>query len=70
MQNLRLIILLLLGSFTFQVQADRIKDLTDVAGVRSNQLIGFGLVSGLSGSGDGKDLPLTCLLYTSPSPRD
>ena len=66
MQNLRLIILLLLGSFTFQVQADRIKDLTDVAGVRSNQLIGFGLVSGLSGSGDGKD----CLLYTSPSPRD
>ena len=48
MQNLRLIILLLLGSFTFQAQADRIKDLTDVAGVRSNQLIGFGLVSGLS----------------------
>ena len=59
MQNLRLIILLLLGSFTFQAQADRIKDLTDVAGVRSNQLIGFGLVSGLSGSGDGKDLPIT-----------
>jgi flagellar P-ring protein precursor FlgI len=59
MQNLRLIILLLLGSLTFQAQADRIKDLTDVAGVRSNQLIGFGLVSGLSGSGDGKDLPIT-----------
>ena len=39
--------------------ADRIKDLTDVAGVRSNQLVGFGLVSGLSQTGDGKDLPLT-----------
>ena len=59
MRNLRLIVLLLLASFTFPAQADRIKDLTDVAGVRSNQLIGFGLVSGLSGSGDGKDLPIT-----------
>ncbi|MDG2502790.1 MAG: flagellar basal body P-ring protein FlgI [Porticoccaceae bacterium] len=39
--------------------ADRIKDLTDVAGVRANKLIGFGLVVGLQGSGDGKDLPLT-----------
>lgn len=39
--------------------ADRIKDLADVAGVRSNQLIGYGLVAGLSGTGDGKDLRLT-----------
>ena len=39
--------------------ADRIKDLTDVAGVRSNKLVGFGLVVGLQGSGDGKDLPIT-----------
>jgi flagellar P-ring protein precursor FlgI len=38
---------------------DRLKDLADVAGVRSNQLIGYGLVAGLSGTGDGKDLPLT-----------
>ena len=28
--------------------ADRIKDLTEVAGVRSNQLIGYGLVVGLN----------------------
>jgi len=34
--------------------ADRIKDLTDVAGVRENQLIGFGLVVGLNGTGDGE----------------
>jgi flagellar P-ring protein precursor FlgI len=33
--------------------ADRIKDIADVAGVRENQLIGFGLVVGLNGSGDG-----------------
>jgi flagellar P-ring protein precursor FlgI len=32
--------------------ADRIRDLTTVAGVRSNQLIGYGLVVGLDGSGD------------------
>ena len=41
------------------VSADRIKDLTDVAGVRTNQLVGFGLVVGLAGTGDGKDLPLS-----------
>ncbi|NWK46690.1 flagellar basal body P-ring protein FlgI [Ralstonia pickettii] len=32
--------------------ADRIKDLTTVAGVRDNALIGYGLVVGLDGSGD------------------
>ncbi len=34
------------------VSADRIKDLASVAGVRSNQLIGYGLVVGLDGTGD------------------
>lgn len=47
---------LLIPSVTF---ADRIKDLVDVAGVRSNQLIGFGLVGGLSGTGDGNTLRVT-----------
>lgn len=32
--------------------AERIKDLADIAGVRDNQLIGYGLVVGLSGTGD------------------
>ncbi len=32
--------------------ADRIKDLAHVAGVRSNQLVGYGLVVGLDGTGD------------------
>ncbi len=31
---------------------DRLKDLASVAGVRSNQLVGYGLVVGLDGSGD------------------
>ena len=33
-------------------QADRLKDLASIQGVRSNQLIGYGLVVGLNGSGD------------------
>jgi len=34
------------------VQAQRIKDLADVQGVRTNQLIGYGLVVGLPGTGE------------------
>ncbi|WP_414649150.1 flagellar basal body P-ring protein FlgI [Dyella sp.] len=34
------------------VHADKIRDLAQVGGVRSNQLIGYGLVVGLDGSGD------------------
>jgi flagellar P-ring protein precursor FlgI len=33
-------------------QAERLKDLTSIAGVRHNQLSGYGLVVGLDGSGD------------------
>src|SRR5476649_2516235 len=32
----------------------RIKDIANVRGVRENQLIGYGLVVGLNGTGDGK----------------
>ena len=32
--------------------AERIKDIATVAGVRSNQLVGYGLVVGLDGTGD------------------
>ena len=49
---------LFLTIFTFVCQAnlvsaDRIKDLTSLAGIRSNQLVGYGVVVGLAGSGDG-----------------
>lgn len=33
-------------------QAQRIKDLADIAGVRTNQLLGYGLVVGLPGTGE------------------
>ena len=39
--------------------ADRIKDLTTMAAMRSNQLIGYGLIVGLQGTGDGSDLSFT-----------
>jgi flagellar P-ring protein precursor FlgI len=39
--------------------ADRVKDLTSVAAMRSNQLIGYGLVVGLQGTGDGADVSFT-----------
>ena len=35
-----------------QAQAERLKDLASIQGVRGNQLIGYGLVVGLDGSGD------------------
>ena len=41
------------------VYADRIKDLTSMAAMRSNQLIGYGLIVGLQGTGDGSDLSFT-----------
>ncbi|HRP96782.1 MAG TPA: flagellar basal body P-ring protein FlgI [Rhodocyclaceae bacterium] len=34
------------------VAAERLKDLASIAGVRNNQLVGYGLVVGLDGSGD------------------
>lgn len=33
--------------------ADRLKDMTSIAGVRANQLVGYGIVIGLAGTGDG-----------------
>ncbi len=40
-------------------RADRIKDLANLAAKRSNQLIGYGLVVGLQGTGDGSDVSFT-----------
>ncbi len=36
---------------SWTAQADRIKDIADIAGVRGNQLVGYGLVVGLDGTG-------------------
>ena len=40
-------------------QGVRIKDICSIEGVRSNQLIGYGLVVGLDGTGDGDDADFT-----------
>lgn len=47
------LLLLVVGCLGAQpAQAERIKDLVQVEGARENQLIGYGLVGGLAGSGD------------------
>ncbi len=43
---------LVLLSMPGESRAERIKDVASVAGVRSNQLVGYGLVVGLDGTGD------------------
>ena len=48
----------LLGLCLPIAKADRLKDLTSIAGVRANQLVGYGIVVGLPGTGDGNS-PLT-----------
>ena len=45
-------IVIAIGLFSSSCHADRIKDFTDIAGQRSNQLVGYGLVVGLDGTGD------------------
>lgn len=48
----RFLALLSLACLAFPASAERIKDLAQVAGVRGNPLVGYGLVVGLDGSGD------------------
>jgi len=53
------ILFVLLLSLGLNAWADRIKDLASVASGRTNQLIGYGLVVGLQGTGDGTDVAFT-----------
>ena len=53
--NLRkhsLILMLMLTAFSNPVLAERIKDIASIEGIRTNQLVGYGLVVGLDKSGD------------------
>ena len=55
--NMRIVIRITIAQIIFLLaatvcQAERIKDLTTVEGVRVNQLVGYGLVVGLDGTGD------------------
>jgi flagellar P-ring protein precursor FlgI len=49
---MRKLIILAVLCFALPAHAERIKDIASVQGVRANQLIGYGLVVGLDGSGD------------------
>ena len=55
---LHTLLIIVFALFSTAASADRIKDLASLAGVRANQLVGYGLVVGLSGSGD-KNLGIT-----------
>jgi flagellar P-ring protein precursor FlgI len=52
MKQIKLFIFLILIMAQGSVWAERIKDITSIKGVRTNQLVGYGLVVGLDGSGD------------------
>ena len=49
---LKLLLFLSLSAFSMQAFAERIKDVAMVEGIRSNQLLGYGLVVGLPGTGE------------------
>lgn len=51
--------LMLALALVHPAHADRVKDLATVAAVRSNQLVGYGIVVGLQGSGDGAQVAFT-----------
>jgi flagellar P-ring protein precursor FlgI len=53
------VLLALAFAMAMPAWADRVKDLATVAAQRSNQLIGFGLVVGLQGTGDDASVPFT-----------
>lgn len=50
-QAFKVLVILLAG---FHADAARLKDIASIRGVRENQLIGYGIVVGLKGTGDGK----------------
>ncbi len=50
----KIIFIVLIISLLQVSQAARLKDISSIRGVRENQLIGYGVVVGLKGTGDGK----------------
>jgi flagellar P-ring protein precursor FlgI len=49
--------LLLAVLFAREARADKVRDLVDVVGARENQLLGYGIVTGLNGTGDDVSAP-------------
>ena len=51
-KKISIILFILLSTLFSIAQADRLKDLVSIAGIRTNQLLGYGIVIGLNGTGD------------------
>jgi Flagellar basal-body P-ring protein len=52
MNGFKVFCFMVLLGWQFTASAERIKDVSMVEGVRSNQLVGYGLVVGLPGTGE------------------
>ena len=55
----------LLGALP-NARADRLRDLCDIVGARSNHLIGYGVMTGLNGTGDDASAPLCRTVHKGP----
>ncbi|MQQ08166.1 flagellar basal body P-ring protein FlgI [Epibacterium sp. SM1979] len=66
MKYLRILVLFLLVPMAAHANAIRLKDLVEFDGVRGNDLVGYGLVVGLNGTGDGlRNSPFTEEIMTN-----
>jgi len=52
LRKMHFLIFVVLLSVSVEAYPDRLKDITSIAGIRANQLVGYGLVVGLDGTGD------------------
>ena len=59
MRTLLMCLCLCLALISPLAQAERLKDIASIAGIRTNQLIGYGLVVGLDGTGDRDQVKFT-----------
>jgi flagellar P-ring protein FlgI len=54
---LGVVVLTLVALFPDSARADKVRDLVDIVGARENQLLGYGVVTGLNGTGDDVSAP-------------
>ena len=57
--TLFLLVLLAVAFVPASARAERLRDLVDASGARENQLVGYGIITGLSGTGDDVSAPFT-----------
>src|SRR4030042_4423262 len=54
-----IILFIFINLYLYSKNQVRIKDITIIEGLKDNQLMGFGIVTGLSGKGDTKSFKMT-----------